>query len=152
MAIELDFENRSEYRAPDADSFLHWISTALEGVHRDAELSIRIVDEAEMIELNGQFRNQPISTNVLSFPADIAPELAVNLLGDIAICAAVIEREAAAQQKTIAAHYAHMSVHGTLHLLGYDHLDDTQAETMETLEIRLLSKLGFDNPYAFQAK
>jgi len=153
MSIELDFENGSANQAPAPDLFRKWIGAALEtattldGKHADTELCVRIVDEDEMTQLNQQFRDKEKSTNVLSFPADIHEELEINLLGDIAICAPVIEREANEQGKTLEAHYAHMSVHGALHLAGYDHIEDSDAEQMEALEIKILNRLGYNNPY-----
>lgn len=147
MSIALDFENGSGHKVPDQALFQKWVATALDGIRTDAELSLRLVDETEMTQLNSQFRDQDKSTNVLSFPADIPADLGINLLGDIAICSPVIEREAGQQGKPLEAHYAHMSVHGTLHLVGYDHIDNTEAEQMEALEIEILQRLGYDNPY-----
>lgn len=150
MSIELDFENGSSRHAPDEELFLKWTNAALDKAGHageNAELSLRIVDEDEMTQLNQQFRGKEKSTNVLSFPADIPAELEINLLGDIALCAPVIEREAHEQGKTLEAHYAHMSVHGVLHLLGYDHIEDTDADQMEALEVKVLAHLGFQNPY-----
>ncbi len=100
-----------------------------------------------MTNLNGQFRNKPRPTNVLSFPSDIPAELELPLLGDIVICAPVVRSEAAEQDKTLQAHWAHMTVHGSLHLLGYDHIDDDEAELMEALETRVLAGLGLPCPY-----
>ena len=147
MSIELDFENGSDSQVPSLAFFQKWVAAALEDIRHNAELSMRIVDEAEMIELNHQYRDKQKSTNVLSFPADIPPELEINLLGDIAICAPVIEREASEQGKALEAHYAHMAIHGVLHLAGYDHIDEADAEQMEALEIDVLSRLGYSNPY-----
>lgn len=155
MSIQLDFENASTSQTPDKGLFLQWIGAALADVATtadsgDAELSVRIVDEAEMIELNHRFRNKDQTTNVLSFPADVLPELEIALLGDIAICAAVIEREAQQQGKSLDAHYAHISIHGALHLAGYDHIKDSDAEQMEALEIRILKSLGYNDPYHYK--
>jgi probable rRNA maturation factor len=112
-----------------------------------AEVSVYIVDEAESQELNSQYRGKDKPTNVLSFPADIPEEVGVPLLGDLVVCAPVVEREAQEQGKTLNAHWAHMLVHGTLHLLGYDHLEDDEAEVMEALETRLVTQLHFPAPY-----
>lgn len=110
------------------------------------ELAVRLVDEHESAELNGQYREKPQATNVLSFPAGAElPGLFV--LGDLVICMPVIEREAAAQHKSLDAHLCHMVVHGLLHLLGHDHIGDDEAETMEALERRILARLGHDDPY-----
>lgn len=128
-----------------------WISTALAAVpdlnKPTTEVSVYIVDEAESQEFNLRYRQQNKPTNVLSFPADIPAELNLPLLGDLVICAPVVEREAAEQHKTLEAHWAHMVVHGTLHLLGYDHITDPEAEEMENLETRILTQMGFPPPY-----
>ena len=117
----------------------------------DAELTVRIVEEEEIAELNQQYRQKQGGTNVLSFPVDEDLPLEVPLLGDLVICAAVVAREAKQQNKTLDAHWAHMVVHGTLHLLGYDHLEEDQAEVMEQKEISILQGLGFSNPYEVAA-
>ena len=147
MSIDLDFDNGSDTQVPGPDLFQKWVGTALHGLYTSAELSLRIVDEDEMTRLNRRFRRQKKSTNVLSFPADMPAGPETNLLGDIAICAPVIEREANEQGKEPEAHYAHMSVHGVLHLAGYDHIEDSDAERMEALEIKVLGLLGYANPY-----
>ena len=113
----------------------------------EAEISIRIVDTEEGAELNHQWRNKDYATNVLSFPSDLPPELGLPLLGDLVICAPVVEREAKEQGKPSEAHWAHMTVHGTLHLLGYDHIEEGEAGVMESLEIAILAELGFSDPY-----
>ena len=108
-----------------------------------------LVDEAEGRELNRTWRQKDYATNVLSFPADVPDELLdIPLLGDLVICVAVVEREAAEQGKELEAHWAHLVIHGCLHLLGYDHIDDDEAEEMETLEQTLLAELGHPDPYA----
>ena len=148
-------------RAPDLDSpadhqFSQWVSAALNGsedaTHGAIEVSFRINGVDEMSDLNARYRGKTGPTNVLSFPADIPAELAGEmeqcLLGDIAICAPVVIAEATAQTKSIESHWAHMTVHGVLHLLGYDHIDSQEAEHMEQLEIAILANLGFDNPYS----
>ncbi len=136
--------------APDPSSLRRWVRAALTagGCGDDAELSVRIVDEAQMRELNGRYRHQPRPTNVLSFPAELPAELDLPLLGDIAVCAPVVLREAREQGKTAEAHWAHMLVHGTLHLLGYDHIREDEALAMEALETRLLTSLGYPAPYS----
>lgn len=132
---------------PSDDDLARWAAAAV-GVHRpEAEISLRIVDEDESQELNSQYRGKDKPTNVLSFPADIPEELGLPLLGDLVICAPVVALEAEQQHKALSAHWAHMVVHGTLHLLGYDHIDDDEAEIMENLETRILAQLGFDDPY-----
>lgn len=113
----------------------------------EKEVTLRFVDEDESQELNAAYRGKDKPTNVLSFPFECPPGIPVNLLGDLVICAPVIRREAQEQQKTTQDHYAHMIVHGLLHLLGFDHIDESEAEEMEALEIDLLAKLGIDDPY-----
>lgn len=126
----------------------HWISAALQSQEFvDAEVSVYIVDEDEGQELNAQYRGKDYPTNVLSFPADIAAEVGVPLLGDLVVCAPVVAREAQEQGKTLQAHWAHMLVHGTLHLIGFDHIEDDEAEAMETLETQIVTGLGYPAPY-----
>lgn len=154
MAYQIDIEVVSESTHIPVDADLErWITAALDSAlvkddTSEAEISIYIVDETESQTLNHQYRQQEKPTNVLSFPADIPVELGIPLLGDLVICAPVVEREAVEQGKTLAAHWAHMLVHGTLHLLGYDHIEDTEAEEMEALETKILGDLGFPAPYA----
>lgn len=125
---------------PTRSQFRRWVKAALS---QSAEIVIRIVDEMEGQQLNRQFRGKDYATNVLTFADhDIQP-----LLGDIVLCAPVIEQEAQQQHKQLQAHYAHMTIHGILHLQGYDHLDDSEAAEMEQLEIQILSQFGLPNPY-----
>lgn len=148
MNLCLDIDNVSTRVAPSNASFERWVRAALNVYAKDdAEISLRIVDEAEIAELNREYRGKNYATNVLSFPADLPPELNLPHLGDIVICAGVVEQEAITQRKTPEAHWAHMVVHGTLHLLGYDHIDDDEANAMEQLEIDILSNLNYSNPY-----
>ncbi len=135
---------------PAPGSFRRWAEAALRGARRrqPAELSIRIVDLAEGAELNHAFRGRGYATNVLSFPAEPPPGVRWALLGDLAICAPVVAREAGEQGKRARDHWAHLTVHGVLHLLGYDHLVDREAEVMEALETRILARLGIADPYA----
>ena len=136
---------------PAAVSFRRWVAAALAGRIREADLAIRLVDANEGRALNRHYRGKDYATNVLSFPADLPeglPEgVRLPLLGDLVLCAPVIEREAREQGKALAAHYAHLTVHGTLHLLGWDHADDVEAEAMERLEREILAGLGIDDPY-----
>lgn len=133
-------------------SFRKWVAAALKGRIREADLAVRIVDEKEGCSLNHHYRGKDYATNVLSFPADLPEGLPkgvkMPLLGDLVICAPVVAREAAEQGKSLAAHYAHLTVHGTLHLLGWDHEDDKEADAMEQLEREILADLGIDDPYA----
>ncbi len=139
---------------PNARQIITWAEAALAGMpsgaqlSSEAQLTVRIVSSAESAMLNQTYRHKQGATNVLSFAIENTDELPVPLLGDIAVCAPVVEREAREQGKEAAAHWAHMVVHGTLHLLGYDHLEDAQAQEMESLETRILARLGFPNPYA----
>jgi probable rRNA maturation factor len=148
-APELHLQNEDGEASPDQPELQRWIAAALAEADfkTDAELTLRIVGEAEMKELNGRFRNIHRATNVLSFAADLPPQLQLPLLGDIVICAPLVAVEAREQGKSLAAHWAHLVVHGTLHLLGYDHVDDTEAQLMEQLETTILGKLDFAAPY-----
>ncbi|MBD9482666.1 rRNA maturation RNase YbeY [Pseudomonas sp. PDM14] len=153
--LELDLQNASGASAlPSEEQFRRWCELALRQRSADSELTIRLVDEDEGRELNRTWRHKDYATNVLSFPADIPdgpggePLLDIPLLGDLVICVPVVEREAQEQAKTREAHWAHLVIHGCLHLLGYDHIDDDEAEEMETLERDLLSELGHADPYA----
>ena len=114
----------------------------------DAELLIRLVDEAEIQQLNHTYRHKNQTTNVLSFPSDLPIEIDEAILGDVVICVSVVEKEAKAQNKTFDDHLIHMALHGTLHLLGYDHIKASEAEIMENLEIKILQKMKIANPYA----
>ena len=132
---------------PAEDSFTMWVAAALPASQLDAELTIRVVSQEESQSLNAQYRHQSKPTNVLSFPSDLPEEIDIPFLGDLVICAAIVEAEALAQHKSLEAHWAHMVIHGTLHLLGYDHIDDSEAEAMEALETQMLTQLGFPAPY-----
>ncbi|WP_331343854.1 rRNA maturation RNase YbeY [Cellvibrio sp. UBA7661] len=149
MGYRIDIENNSKsQQVPSAAELERWISAALDSQKlEDAEVSLYIVDEEEGQELNCEYRGKDYPTNVLSFPADIPEEVGVPLLGDLVVCAPVVEREAAEQDKTLAAHWAHMLVHGSLHLLGFDHIEDAEAEEMEALETEIITGLGYPAPY-----
>lgn len=133
---------------PDQQQIQLWIDTALEGVGQDTEIVVRIVDEQESAELNEQYRHKSGPTNILSFPVELPDGIELNLLGDLVICAPVLEQEAKEQGKLLAHHWAHIIVHGILHLLGYDHIDESEAELMEAKEIAILNKLHINNPYS----
>ena len=147
--LELDLQIASEAESlPGEDDFRRWCALALRQRSADSELTIRIVDEPEGRELNLRWREKDYATNVLSFPADVPDELLdIPLLGDLVICAPVVEREAKEQCKTADAHWAHLVIHGCLHLLGYDHIEDDEADEMESLERDLLAELGHPDPY-----
>jgi probable rRNA maturation factor len=134
---------------PASASFRRWIEAALKGAKRRkaTEVSVRIVDTEEGQALNLQYRGRDYATNVLSFPVELPPGVNLPLIGDLVICAPVVAREAAEQGKKPADHWAHLTIHGTLHLLGYDHIDEAEAETMEALETRVLAGLGIADPY-----
>jgi probable rRNA maturation factor len=149
MNLCVDIQNASAGAAlPPPERLEQWLHAAIAPRREDAELSLRIVDEAEITALNARYRGKDYPTNVLSFPADLPAVLDLPLLGDIVICAGVVEREAREQHKPLEAHWAHMVIHGALHLLGYDHIDDADAETMEALEVEILQQLHYPNPYA----
>ena len=140
---------------PDTQSMQHWIETAIQHSEKapgdSLEMTVRIVDEQEGSELNQQWRNKTGPTNVLSFPYledDVNEALSETLLGDIVICAPVVQKEAEEQDKKEDAHWAHLLIHGTLHLLGFDHIQTDDAEIMEGLERSILANLGYADPYA----
>ena len=136
---------------PAAVSFRKWVAAALAGRIREADLAIRIVGTREGRALNRHYRGKDYATNVLSFPAELPEGLPAGvrlpLLGDLVICAPVVAREAREQRKPLAAHYAHLTVHGALHLLGWDHEDPREADCMEQLEREILAGLGLPDPH-----
>jgi probable rRNA maturation factor len=148
MNLQVDIQNACAEPVPDEDDIRRWIEAALTHQLSDAEVSLRFVDEVEMSALNFQYRQKNSPTNVLSFPADLPEELQHPLLGDIVACPAVVEREASEQHKTSQQHWAHMLIHGSLHLLGYDHINAADADTMELLETTILATLGWPCPYS----
>jgi probable rRNA maturation factor len=133
---------------PSANSFRDWMRLALGSRRKPVTIALRLVDAGEGQRLNAQFRQRDYATNVLSFPAELRPARnAPEILGDIAICAPVVLREALEQGKPARAHFAHMTIHGVLHLLGHDHVDERDARAMEALERRLLASIGVADPY-----
>jgi probable rRNA maturation factor len=133
---------------PAKPSLRRWASAALQGLGRErVALGVRIVGAAESAELNRRFRRKHGPTNVLSFAFEAPSGTRSEVLGDLVICAPVVRREARAQRKPVRAHWAHMVVHGILHLRGYDHMNRRDATVMEKKEIRILKELGFANPY-----
>ncbi len=135
---------------PSGERIEVWVRATLEGADYgadEAELTVRVVDLEESARLNRTYRHKPGATNVLSFPFENPPGIVLPLLGDLVVCAPVVEKQAVQQHKTCMAHWAHMIVHGVLHLLGYDHIEPQQMQKMETLEISILAGLGYDNPY-----
>lgn len=145
--IQWAIEPRDYPGLPSDDDLCRWATSALMEQAGNEDMTIRVVDSNESQQLNHQYRGKDKPTNVLSFPSDLPEEIGINLLGDLVICAPVVAEEAKQQSKPLLAHWAHMVIHGTLHLQGYDHIEDDQAEAMEALEIKLLQGLNFANPY-----
>lgn len=149
MAIEVEVQNACGCASvPPDDDFRTWTAAALQD-RPEGIVLVRIVDRKESRQLNRRYRGRDRSTNVLSFPAELPEEVGLPLLGDVVICAPLVGEEATAQNKRESDHWAHLTVHGVLHLLGYDHQDEREASEMERLEIALLESLGIPNPYRF---
>jgi probable rRNA maturation factor len=153
MPFDIHISYQIERRGlPIAARLRDWAEAALRAARRrSGEISIVLVDDAEGRAMNLQYRGRDYATNVLSFPVELPAGVRSPLLGDLIVCAPVVAREAIEQHKKLADHYAHMVVHGTLHLLGHDHVDDADAERMEALETRILAKLGIADPYIERA-
>ena len=147
MIIDLQIACEQETGLPTAEQIEQWATAAVQPQSDEVEMTVRIVDEAESHELNLNYRGKDRPTNVLSFPFECPDEVELPLLGDLVICHQVVEREAQEQDKPVMAHWAHMVVHGSLHLLGYDHIEDVEAEEMESLETQIMTGLGFADPY-----
>lgn len=148
MTIEVDLQIASTAKnLPSEQEFLAWATCALQQYNKAFELTIRIVDIDESQQLNLQYRQKDKPTNVLSFPFEVPEGIELNLLGDLVICADVVKHEAIEQDKPLKNHWAHMVIHGCLHLLGFDHIADDEAEEMEALEISLLAQLKISDPY-----
>lgn len=151
LFIDLQLACSSSQALPEREQITAWVRTTLIKVsdndNRETELTVRIVDADESQSLNHQYRDKNKPTNVLSFPFQNPPGITLPLLGDLIICKEVVEKEAKEQNKPLISHWAHMLIHGTLHLLGYDHIDDNEAEQMERIETELMISLGFDDPY-----
>lgn len=137
----------TEKNLPSEEQFTAWVNAAIADRRTDIELTVRIVDAAESAELNLRYRNKPGPTNVLSFPADYEPQFNFPQLGDIIICAPVVSKEASANNIELLAHWAHITIHGTLHLLGFDHIEKSDAIKMEKLETQIVSQFGYPPPY-----
>lgn len=158
MTIDVEVQYASEAEnIPDKEKIQYWVESALtlaneeENKNKKVELVVRVVDREESAQLNQQYRGKQGATNVLSFPFDMPDEIKeagdMNLLGDLVICAPVVEEQAQEQGKELFAHWAHMVVHGCLHLIGYDHQKPEEAERMESLETAILTEMGFSTPY-----
>lgn len=132
---------------PTLEELECWINSAVDHQPRETEVSVRLIDREESASLNHAWRDKEGPTNVLSFPAELPEGVPIYLLGDLAICAPVVETEAEEQGKSLKAHWAHIVIHGTLHLLGYDHINDSDAIEMESLETHIMNKLGYPDPY-----
>ncbi|GAA0695927.1 rRNA maturation RNase YbeY [Marinobacterium maritimum] len=150
IAVDVQYAIEAPDLPRDAD-FTLWVGTVLKELKVDGEVCIRVVDADESQALNAEYRGKDKPTNVLSFPFEVPPGVPVTLLGDLVICAEVVAREAEEQQKALLHHWAHMVVHGTLHLLGFDHINDDEAEEMEALERNLLARLDIADPYQADA-
>lgn len=150
MDLELDIQiATASRRLPSEAELACWVQAGLAGRREGAELTVRLVDEPEGADLNRRYRGRRSATNVLSFPFEPPPGLPeTDLIGDLVICVPLVEREAREQGKALQAHWAHLVVHGVLHLLGYDHRADAEAAAMEGLETRILHGLGYPPPYA----
>lgn len=147
--LELDLQIATEETKdlPSVEDFTRWVSVALPTQGDEFEVTIRIVDEEESHALNSEYRGKDKPTNVLSFPFEAPMDLEVPLLGDLVICKQVVSKEAKEQQKPLLHHWAHLTIHGILHLRGYDHINDDEAEEMEALEVELLASLDIPDPY-----
>lgn len=153
MTVIVDLQRVCADDVPDLSQFQRWVESTLEQEQPsfvDCELSIRLVEEVESAELNASYRNKSGPTNVLSFPFDSPIPMEPKLLGDLVICTAIVEKEAKSQNKKNHDHWAHMVVHGCLHLLAYDHIEDEEAEIMEALEVTILKSLCINDPYQNQ--
>lgn len=155
LAVDVQLACLASEQAPSNEHFSHWITAALSGAQyippysdTPIELCVRIVNRDESRDLNQCYRHKDYPTNVLSFPGELPAGIPEIYLGDLVICAPVVSEEARIQHKDEMAHWAHLTIHGTLHLLGYDHIEDIQAEQMEALETRILASLGIADPYA----
>ncbi len=149
LVRELEVQRMVEHvLIPTNDEFQLWIEKALAGYSKDAEIVIRVVNSEEISLLNKQYRYKKGPTNILSFPFDV-PDVVegISLLGDLVVCASVLEKEAREQQIVLKDHWAHIIVHGIFHLLGYDHINESDALEMEAKEIIILQQLNIDNPY-----
>ncbi|MEZ9697546.1 rRNA maturation RNase YbeY [Vibrio sp. 10N.261.46.E12] len=152
MSIELDLQLavENEQGLPTEQDIQLWLDKTIPQFQKNAELTIRIVDTEESHQLNHEYRGKDKPTNVLSFPFEAPPGIEIDLLGDLIICRQVVEKEAEEQSKLLLAHWAHMVVHGSLHLLGYDHIEDDEAEEMESLETEIMQAMGFEDPYILE--
>lgn len=147
VILDLQLACEKPAALPAESDFRRWLEAVLPQFQEESEVTVRVVDEAESHELNHTYRGKDKPTNVLSFPFEAPPGIELPLLGDLIICRQVVEKEAAEQEKPVLAHWAHMVVHGSLHLLGYDHIEDDEADEMESIETEIMLALGYDDPY-----
>lgn len=162
MSVDVEVQNPNEYQyLPSLVDLKDWCQAALQGEKKDSpqtdySVLVRVVDEVESADLNGTYREKKGPTNILSFPTEL-PDFMLDIpdlkeqashLGDLIVCEPVMRQEASEQNKPVLAHWAHLIVHGVLHLQGFDHIDATEAQHMEALEIAILDQLGYSNPYA----
>lgn len=152
MTVTIDVQQVCSGLLPSSEQIQTWVNSALDSVDEDCELSIRLVDEVESADLNETYRSKSGPTNVLSFPFEAPIEIKPRLLGDLVICAPVVAQEAQTQNKQLMDHWAHMVIHGCLHLLGYDHIEDKEAEEMEGIEKTILKSLAIEDPYREQGE
>jgi probable rRNA maturation factor len=147
LELQIETNNVGLADLPSETQFQNWIDAALADQTTEFEVVIRLVDEAESAQLNQEYRGKVGATNILSFEFEIPDEIPLNLLGDLVICAPLVVKEAHEQHKILEHHWAHLVIHGVLHLRGYDHLDDAEAEEMEAREIEILKTMNISNPY-----
>jgi probable rRNA maturation factor len=147
LELDLQIATEATQRLPSEADFRLWVEKALPTLGEEFEVTIRIVDEEESHALNHEYRGQDKQTNVLSFPFEAPPGLELPLLGDLVICTQIVEKEAKEQDKELLHHWAHMTIHGILHLRGYDHINDDEADEMELIETQLLASLSISDPY-----
>ena len=150
MSYDVDIQrevDNADLALPTDEDFQHWVSLALTGRKPRGEICIRLVAPTESQQLNSDYRGKDSPTNVLSFPFEGPVGIPMDLLGDLAICAEIVSKEAQEQNKPALNHWAHMVIHGTLHLIGFDHINEDEAEQMETLEVALLASLNIPDPY-----
>ena len=150
--LHIELQNKTQFQPlPTLSQLQRWINSAFQFIHfsphSDSELTIRFIDKEESVELNKTYLHKNGPANVLSFPDESIPGFSSTSFGDLAICAPLVDEEAKAQNKTLESHFAHLIIHGFLHLLGYDHIKEEESEEMEELEIKILFKLGYENPY-----
>ncbi|AEW44431.1 conserved hypothetical protein, Predicted metal-dependent hydrolase [Serratia symbiotica str. 'Cinara cedri'] len=147
VILDLQINCKNINDLPDKTYFQHWLETVIPQHLKKTEITVRLVDIAEINALNLTFRKNNKPTNVLSFPFEPPPGIMIPLLGDLIICQQIVEQEAKEQHKILEAHWAHMVIHGSLHLLGYNHIEEHEAIEMESLETKIIQKLGYPDPY-----